>query len=732
VHFEVIGPGGGGALFQPTISPQDPDHLLVACDMTGAYVTNNGGETWRMFNLRGRVRWFAFDPNNKDVTYAKSIGLWRSTDAGHTWKLLYPDPAKVTGIAMSDDHASESLQTSMATGTITALAVDPADSETLYSVLQHPDSTRVMVSRNAGAGWSDIGTLSEPVGKMYVDPNSPRDDRTLYLIGKNSVLVREHAKWRHGAAAAAESFLDTSMSFPTTNGAPFIYATTDNTIFISADGGSSWQKSELPGSGARLRAIAASPNHPGTAYVSYSGLKQGWFGRGAAYFGVARTNDRGKNWELVWKESDQHASNIHDGWVSEFFGPDYGGNALGLAVAASNIQIVYATDQGRIMRSSDGGKTWNAIYSTRHSDGSYTGRGLESTTSYGVHFDPFDSKRIFVSYTDIGLFRSENGGTSWTSSLEGVPHLWRNTTYWIVFDPEVRGRMWAAMSKTHDLPRSKMWQKRSISNYDGGIMLSEDGGKSWRKSNEGMVPTAPTHIILDPNSKPDARTLYVAAFGRGVYKSSDGGRSWRLKNTGIVGSEPLAWRLALAPSRDLYLVVARRSDDGSIGGEGDGALYRSNDGAEHWTKMKLPDGVNGPDGLAVDPSDSKRLYLATWGRNMPPHANGGGIFLSADQGKTWRNVLAQDQHIYDVTIDPRDPKILYAAGFESSAWRSKDRGSTWKRIPGFNFKWGHRVTPDPGDSSKIYITTFGGGVWHGPAFGDGNAMDEIATPAVAH
>ena len=732
MHFEVIGPGGGGALFQPTVSPQDPEHVLVACDMTGAYVTNNGGETWRMFNLRGRVRWFAFDPSNKDVIYAKSIGLWRSTDAGHTWKLLYPDPAKVTGIAMSDDHASESLQTSTATGTITGLAVDPADSETLYSVLQRAGSTHVMVSRDAGAGWSEIGTLSEPVGKIYVDPNSPRDDRTLYLIGKNSVLSREHAKWRHGTAAAVESFLDTSMSFPTTNGASFIYATSDNTIVISADGGRSWQKSELPGSGARLHAIAASPNHPETAYVSYSGLKEGWFGRGAAYFGVARTNDRGKNWELVWKESDQHASNIHDGWVSEFFGPDYGGSALGLAISASNTQIVYATDEGRIMRSSDGGKTWNAIYSTRHSDASYTGRGLESTTSYGVHFDPFDSKRIFVSYTDIGLFRSENGGASWTSSLEGVPHLWRNTTYWIVFDPEVRGRIWAAMSKTHDLPRSKMWQKRSISNFDGGIMLSEDGGKSWRKSNEGMAPTAPTHIILDANSKPETRTLYVAAFGRGVYKSSDGGRSWRLKNTGIIGSEPLAWRLALAPSGDLYLVVARRSDDGSIGTEGDGALYRSNDGAEHWTKLKLPDGVNGPDGLALDPADPKRLYLATWGRNTPPHASGGGIFLSADQGRTWRNVLAQDQHIYDVTVDARDPKILYAAGFESSAWRSKDRGRTWKRIPGFNFKWGHRVIPDPLDSSKIYITTFGGGVWHGSALGDGSAVDEIATPAVAH
>jgi hypothetical protein len=46
-------------------------------------------------------------------------------------------------------------------------------------------------------------------------------------------------------------------------------------------------------------------------------------------------------------------------------------------------------------------------------------------------------------------------------------------------------------------------------------------------------------------------------------------------------------------------------------------------------------------------------------------------------------------------------------------WRSADRGLTWKRIPGFDFKWGHRVTVDPQDRGMIYITTFGGSVWHG-------------------
>ena len=87
----------------------------------------------------------------------------------------------------------------------------------------------------------------------------------------------------------------------------------------------------------------------------------------------------------------------------------------------------------------------------------------------------------------------------------------------------------------------------------------------------------------------------------------------------------------------------------------------------------------------------------------------------------------RDQHIYDVTIDPRNSELLYAAGFESSAWRSSDRGEHWTRIPGYNFKWGHRVMPDLEDPKMIYISTFGGGMWHGALSGD-TRPPNIVTP----
>ena len=151
----------------------------------------------------------------------------------------------------------------------------------------------------------------------------------------------------------------------------------------------------------------------------------------------------------------------------------------------------------------------------------------------------------------------------------------------------------------------------------------------------------------------------------------------------------------------LYLIVARRSEDGSIGNAGDGALYRSTDGAEHWTRVALPAGVNGPNGLAIDPRDPARLYLAAWGRSTRDARADGGIYLSTDRGATWRRVLDRDQHVYDVTIDPRRPRVLVRRGLRIRRMaQSAIAALTWKRIPGYDFKWGHRVIADPQDRAK--------------------------------
>jgi photosystem II stability/assembly factor-like uncharacterized protein len=265
------------------------------------------------------------------------------------------------------------------------------------------------------------------------------------------------------------------------------------------------------------------------------------------------------------------------------------------------------------------------------------------------------------------------------------------------------------------------------------VAESVDGGRTWTATSHGLPSImSPTHILLDPKSPVTARVLYLTAFGMGVFKSTDGGKNWERKNAGLPEKAPLTWRMAIGSDGTLYVVTIRRSQDGKYGNDQDGWLFRSRDGAESWERMPLPEGVNGPVGITVDPKDPSRLYVSTWiryklylGGDVPLN---GGVYLSPDGGRSWQNVLTGSHRIYDVTVDPRNSDLVYAAGFEPSAWRSTDRGKTWSRIGGFNFKSGHRVFTDPTDINKIYIATFGNSVWHGPAAGDPKAPEDIISP----
>lgn len=714
-------------MFNVTISPHDANEVLVSCDMTGSYVTHDGGKSWRMFNLRSVTRFFAFDPSHPHVIYAGNNNLWRSVDDGASWSIVWPNPTTIHGVRMNSDHADETiLSDPNPLGQVVALAIDPQDSNSLIAGTVADGKAALFLSNDDGLSWKKETDLPERPRKIWIDPNSDRRSRDIYVAGSENITLRHHGIWQNRPGPSGITFTDISAGFSLPHSTT-IYVTSVAEVFISQDGAATWTASPLPGKGARIRAIATSRQHPETAYASFSHLDLD----GKSWLGVARTQDSGTTWTLAWKEDKTTAaSNVHDAWVTPEFDPEWGENPLWLAVADQDPRICYGTDLGRTMMTTDAGRNWYAAYSKKVPGGEWVSTGLDVTTSYGYLFDPFDKARQFIPMTDIGLFRSEDNGHSWVRSVNGVPDAWSNSTYWITFDPSTRGKMWGVMSGTHDLPRPKMWRKKPVTAYVGGVCVSVDGGKTWKVSNSGMPETAPTHILLDPSGAPGKRTLWVAAMGRGVYKSTDDGVTWTAKNKGILQKDPLAWRLARAGDGTLYVVIVRRSEDGSIGTSNDGALYKSTDGAESWTPVNLPSGVNGPNGLTIDPNDPKRLYLATWARaSGEKDGSGGGIYLSTDAGNAWKNVLAKDQHVYDVTVEPRDANVLYGAGFQSSAWRSNDRGEHWTRIPGFNFKWAQRVMPDLEDKNKIYISTFGGGMWHGPSQGDVSRND-IATPAL--
>jgi hypothetical protein len=135
--WRVVGPGGGGTMRRPAISPHDPRVVVEGCDMTGSYITKDAGESWRMFQLGWVTEAFAFDPKDENVIYAGTGALWRSEDGGKSWAMVFPDPGRHTVEHGWGDHADivyttdDPLYPSGLDVNVQAIAIDPADNRRL-------------------------------------------------------------------------------------------------------------------------------------------------------------------------------------------------------------------------------------------------------------------------------------------------------------------------------------------------------------------------------------------------------------------------------------------------------------------------------------------------------------------------------------------------------------------------------------------------------------------------
>jgi len=90
-----------------------------------------------------------------------------------------------------------------------------------------------------------------------------------------------------------------------------------------------------------------------------------------------------------------------------------------------------------------------------------------------------------------------------------VPERWRNTTYWLAFDPQVKGLLWAHSALSTTCLAQDVAPE--ISNQVcGGVGISMDGGRHWTVSNAGMQETAVTHILSIPQAR-SANERYMPA-----------------------------------------------------------------------------------------------------------------------------------------------------------------------------------------------------------------------------
>lgn len=245
--------------------------------------------------------------------------------------------------------------------------------------------------------------------------------------------------------------------------------------------------------------------------------------------------------------------------------------------------------------------------------------------------DP-NSQAVYAALTGDGVYKSSNGGASWSATNSGLPASL--SIYSLAIDPTNGQVIYAGTT-------------------DSGVYKSTNGGASWAQS--GLGTNIVNSLVIDPHNP---QILYAATY-TGTYKSVNGGTTWSALNVGIILT------LAMDPndSQTLYLST-------------DSSICKTTDGGNSWTVIgpKVQSvGVQAKT-IAVDPANSQNIYLAAYGN---------GIYKSIDGGSSWSasnsGMGLTTPSVYALAFNPTNSQTIYA-GTANGVFISKDGGGSWTAV----------------------------------------------------
>jgi photosystem II stability/assembly factor-like uncharacterized protein len=725
--WEPIGLSGGGALFAPAISPFDPRLMMVDCDMGGVYLSRDAGATWRMINhhqLRSNTRCRpAFHPFERELVYAANgwNSLAESRDGGEHWHALGNLPGDLHG-EIAIDRANPAL-----------MLVGAGEG--------------VWRSLDAGRSWSQCpGPKGAALG-FHIDPHSPSAARMCFAATAAGVWRSDDggATWKERSAGLPWRELR-GFSAGSDGKQTMLYCaipTRDEDgifrggIYRSANRGESWE--QVPGEGlnrdlerfdewatgdlAQYHRVLTSNARPQTVYAfnANTGIPP------PHHATVFRSDDAGATWRATYFPDPRFPGcNVERDYTTVEDQQYYQDVPDGVAIDSEDPQRLLIADSGCLHVSSDGGKHWSSGHvqpgppaPPGSSIATWRNTGLVVTTAWHHYLDPFQRELRYICYTDIGFARSLDAGASWQWWPQKGRPPWRNTCYELAFDPDVPGRIWGAFSTVHDIPNGNIiWGNHSASGQ-GGVAVSNDHAATWQLASGGLPEAPVTSLVLDPSTPAGRRTLYAASFGQGVFKSVDDGATWSMASEGLGAAQNRrVYRVIRHGDGTLFALVTAMRKDGRFLAEGVG-LYRSRDGAAHWELANASQPLRWPKDVTVDPADSRIIYLGACDTNGPEGTEEGGLYRTRDGGATWTRLAREGREHFGAYLHPARPGWIYMTLCEgppgSGLWLSKDDGASFAPMEGIPFSNIQRVEFDPADAGVIYVSTFGGSVWRGPA-----------------
>ena len=432
-----------------------------------------------------------------------------------------------------------------------------------------------------------------------------------------------------------------------------IYVPSTNLHYRSDDGGKSWRDFRVPNQDAYV--IAVHPQDPKIVYAGGRGENQN----------VSRSTDGGKTWRQIGiglgKTSLSHL----------LFDPDRADDALrrgghlhlassraptgatagpsstlpvggtsdlySLTIAPANGgRVLWAATEDGLFRSADGGATWS-----RSDRG--TGRYWLKT----VAVDPRDGSHLLAGAGGDGIFVSRDGGASWSPSSTGLAAGWTE-------------KLWG------DARSATLFAQLATGLY-------RRDGSSWAEVTAPFSDGEKAEIdgFLFDSSSP--QTLYAFDTSKS-WRSTDGGRGWQA----VEQKEP-SMRDLMKGNTDSVQFAAMAQDSGnpkvfyagswSNDGPG-GAVYKTTDAGKKWA----------PSGSGL-PSEKVGMLRAGAPGTVFARVDDHGLFRTTNGGGSWTaaGTGLPEGKLRELAVNPKSPTQLFAAT-EKGLYRSTDAGASWARV----------------------------------------------------
>ncbi len=632
------------------------------------------------FSVSGRPTSIAFDPISQQIIYLGTSGggLWKTTNGGLNWTNL------------SDSWSSYAMG---------GVAVDWSDRNTIYAAtgdLYDRQGDGLYKSTDGGLNWKhsvNAGVIGNQCNQVLIDPQV---NTTIYVTSSSGVSrsLDAGATWKKILPVGGT----THMIIDPTNGQN-LYVGGAGTIRKSTDGGATWSGDLATNiTGKFTVTLAISKNDVSKVYASVGSTN----GRSA---GVARSDDFGNTWKLVWSQANYMSQQA------------FYDNACAVSPTNEKNVVVGGLD----IWGSTNATTANPTFGQRTQ---WTAQSTSSDFSHAdVHVLTCSPYGGLYALTDGGIFYSANNGFSWqqnkNTNLSTMLFVGGDAApdfSFVLGGAQDNGINHAFESdktfkQTHggDGGRCFISQSDGLSAYstyiNASLQKSGDGGLSWDPGPNNNYNIIPADCpLLGENvgfymnydvSESDGAILAISG-GSNVYYSVNGGNSIdAITKSSSISGGPRGIHVAAADPSVVYV------------GSGLGYVYMNNDAGNlnttNWVKSTTHLGV--VSGFVTDPLNAGNVWAVVSG------FGGKHFWASTDFGKTWTSPAINLPDL-DASTIARAPNGDLFIGTTFGVFRSVNNGVIWEPLrDGIPLTQVTKLRVRGTSSQYLLATTYGRGMF---------------------